>query len=67
MNREIIIGTHHAGHEHFAADYLRQEIAFFETRLSEMGDGGDCAYEHSLTRAYRVLLQQRKLQLAALC
>ena len=36
MNREIIISTHFAGHGHFATDYLRQEIAFFEGRLIEI-------------------------------
>jgi len=49
-----------------AADYLRQEIAFFEMRLREMGDEGDCAYERALTRVYRLLLQQRRDQLATL-
>jgi hypothetical protein len=66
MNREIIISTHFAGHGHFATDYLRQEIAFFEGRLIEMGESGDCAYEHALSKAYRALLKQRKSQLAAL-
>jgi hypothetical protein len=49
-----------------AADYLRQEIAFFEARLNEMGEKGDCAYEYALSKAYQVLLQERKNQLAAL-
>jgi hypothetical protein len=66
MTREILLSTHHAGHGQFAADYLRQEIAFFEARLHEMGESGDCAYEHALSKAYRTLLQQRKSQLAAL-
>jgi hypothetical protein len=66
MNHNIIIGTHHTGHNHPAADYLRQEIAFFETRLNEMGEKGDCAYEHALSRAYRMLLQERRNQLAQL-
>ena len=66
MSREIRISTHFAGQGHFAADYLRQEIAFFESRLNEMGESGDCAYEHALSKAYKVLLKQRKSQLAAL-
>ncbi|MFO1372428.1 MAG: hypothetical protein U1F42_08545 [Candidatus Competibacteraceae bacterium] len=49
-----------------AADYLRQEIAFFETRLNEMGETGDCAYEHALSRAYETLLRERRYQLAQL-
>ena len=66
MNHEIIVGTHHRGYRHPAADYLRQEIAFFEARLLEMGEKGDCAYEHALSKAYQALLQERKDQLAAL-
>lgn len=61
-----IISSQHGGHQHAAADYLRQEIAFFETRLNEMGEKGDCAYEHALSRAYRDLLRQRRQQLARL-
>ncbi len=49
-----------------AVDYLRQEIAFFETRLHEMGEQGDCAYEHALSRAYETLLYERRNQLAQL-
>ena len=49
-----------------AVDFLRQEIAFFEARLSEMGEKGDCAYEHALCRAYETLLTERRDQLAQL-
>lgn len=66
MHHELMIGTPHPGRCYTAADYLRQEIAFFETRLNEMGEKGDCAYEHALCRAYRMLLQERKNQLARL-
>ena len=66
MRQDIIISTQHRGHGHMAADYLRQEIAFFEARLNEMGEKGDCAYEYALSKAYQVLLQERKNQLAAL-
>ena len=52
MYADIMLGTRHAGRGHPVADYravdfLRQEIAFFEARLSEMGEKGDCAYEHA--------------------
>ena len=71
MNANLMLGTRHAGFGHpvadyRAADFLRQEIAFFETRLQEMGDKGDCAYEHLLGRAYETLLQERRDQLAQL-
>jgi hypothetical protein len=49
-----------------ARDYLRQEIAFFETRLTEMGERGDCAYERALSKAYKTLLRERREQLAKL-
>ena len=69
MHADIMLGTHHAGRGHpvadyRAADFLRQEIAFFETRLHEMGEEGDCAYEHALTRTYETLLNERRSQLA---
>lgn len=71
MYPNIMLGTLHAGCGHPAADYraadfLRQEIAFFEARLSEMGEKGDCAYEHALCRAYETLLGERRDQLARL-
>jgi hypothetical protein len=47
-------------------DFLRQEIAFFEARLHEMGEKGDCAYEHALSRAYETLLRERRGQLTQL-
>jgi len=49
-----------------AVDFLRQEIAFFEARLHEMGDAGDCAYERALSRAYETLLRERRGQLTQL-
>ncbi len=51
------------GHEHHSR--LLQEIAFLETRLFEL-DGGDCAYERSLTRTYSALLNLRRGELARL-
>ncbi|HHW76119.1 MAG TPA: hypothetical protein GX399_03660 [Xanthomonadaceae bacterium] len=71
MYANIMLSTGHAGRGHPVADYravdfLRQEIAFFETRLHEMGGQGDCAYEHALSRAYETLLRERRRQLAQL-
>jgi len=39
---------------------LREEIAYFEKRLSQMGLAGDCAYERALAAAFRSLLQERR-------
>ncbi len=71
MHSQLTLGTHpisrgHPGADYRATDYLRQEIAFFETRLHEMGEKGDCAYEHALSRAYEALLRERRQQLAQL-
>jgi hypothetical protein len=66
MTHEMIINTYHHGHGQMAVEHLRQEIAFFEARLTEMGEQGDCAYERALSKAYQVLLQERRNQLAAL-
>jgi hypothetical protein len=62
--RPVSLG--HPVADYRAADYLRQEIAFFETRLHEMGESGDCAYERALSRAYETLLCERREQLAQL-
>lgn len=71
MHANIMLCTRHSGRGHPVADYravdlLRQEIAFFETRLHEMGEQGDCAYERALGRAYETLLNERRHQLAQL-
>ncbi|MBK7542355.1 MAG: hypothetical protein IPP10_12915 [Candidatus Competibacteraceae bacterium] len=71
MYAEIMLGTRPTGRGHpvadyRAADFLRQEIAFFEARLHEMGEEGDCAYEHALSRAYETLLRERRDQLSQL-
>ncbi len=71
MHTNFVLGTQPTGFDHpvadyRTADYLRQEIAFLEARLHEMGDNGDCAYEHALSRAYKVLLLERRAQLAKL-
>lgn len=66
MTRNLIINTQFGGQGHATVDYLRQEIAFFEMRLAAMGERGDCAYERALSKAYRLLLRQRRQQLARL-
>ncbi|MFZ1326648.1 MAG: hypothetical protein WAT67_11640 [Candidatus Contendobacter sp.] len=71
MDPHLLLGAAYLNRGHLAADYrmadyLRQQIAFFETRLQEMGDQGDCAYEHALSRAYETLLRERRGQLAQL-
>lgn len=71
MQMNFTLGTQHRGLGHVVADYravdyLRQEIAFLEARLHEMGEKGDCAYEHALSRAYETLLHERRSQLAQL-
>ncbi len=42
---------------------LHQTIAHIESRLADMSDYGNCAYEHALAHSYRELLIQygRKL------
>lgn len=71
MSVNLALGAHYVScgyplADYRGVDYLRQEIAFFETRLHEMGEQGDCAYERALSRAYEVLLRERRSQLAQL-
>lgn len=66
MKDNRMISTPHRDKGQISADYLRQEIAFFEARLKEMGETGDCAYERALSKTYRIFLQQRRGQLAQL-
>lgn len=47
------------------AEQLREEIAWFESRLTEIG-GGECAYEKALERAYEKTLSGHRERLAAL-
>lgn len=49
-----------------AKDRLMEEIAFFESRLLEMGHSGDCAYENALARTYQALLDARRHALTVL-
>lgn len=64
MYHSLIIGTRHLGRDHTALDHLRQEIAFFETRLSELSELNESTGEPTLLRAYQTLLQERRQQLA---
>ena len=42
---------------------LREEIAYVEARLAELGDDGDCAYENAMIRFFEQQLAQRRAQL----
>lgn len=42
---------------------LREEIAYMEARLAEMGDDGDCAYENAMIRFFEQQLAQRRAHL----
>ncbi|MDX1656413.1 MAG: hypothetical protein R3310_14485 [Candidatus Competibacteraceae bacterium] len=66
MQQPLTINTRHHGCDQAAREYLRQEIAFLEARLYEMGEKGDCAYEHRLSQAYQSLLRERRQQLSSL-
>ncbi len=71
MHADFALSTRQGSRGHPVADYravdfLRQEIAFFEARLHEMGEAGDCAYERALSRAYETLLRERRSQLTQL-
>jgi hypothetical protein len=44
---------------------LREEIAYVEARLAELGDDGDCAYENAMIRFLEQQLAQRRAHLSA--
>jgi hypothetical protein len=44
---------------------LREEIAYIEARLAEIGDDGDCAYENAMIRFFEQELAQRRAHLSA--
>jgi hypothetical protein len=55
----------HSTHSHAGKrQQILEKIAYFESRLEEMGGSGDCAYEKSLVRVYETTLgeQRRMLQ-----
>ncbi len=45
---------------------LQDEITALETRLQDMGEDGDCAYERAMSRLYTDMVAERKRDLAAL-
>ena len=45
---------------------LIEDIAYFEARLEQMGDLGDCAYERAMSRFYERLVGERRDSLASL-
>ncbi len=45
---------------------LIEDIAYFEARLEQMGDLGDCAYERAMSRFYERLVGERRASLASL-
>jgi hypothetical protein len=45
---------------------LLAEIAWFESRLRQIGETGDCAYEKALARSYVQAVNQRRARLATL-
>lgn len=53
---------------HFGGDpaRLREEIQYMETRLSEIGFEGDCAYERAMSKFYQEQIETRKRRLAGL-
>jgi hypothetical protein len=65
MSNALIISTRHLGRDHSAVDHLRQEIAFFEGRLTELREPEASPQTRTLRRAYRALLQERRQQLAS--
>ena len=55
--------TSPAPHHDHSYSRLLEEIAYLEARLITIGQTGDCAYEKSMARSYRQLLQQRRRDL----
>jgi len=57
----------HASHsEKRDEQTLIEDIAYFEARLEQMGDLGDCAYERAMSRFYERLVGERRASLATL-
>ena len=53
----------HKVHTSINPEYLREEIAFMEARLTAIGYDGDCAYEKAMARYYRQHLAMCRDQL----
>lgn len=45
---------------------LREDIAYFEARLEEMGYNGDCAYERAIAKTFARLVEERRASLSQL-
>ena len=51
----------HGTHSHDGKrQQILEKIAYFESRLEEMGGSGDCAYEKSLVRVYETTLGEQR-------
>lgn len=55
--------VHHT--HHHIADFkrLRDDIAYLEARLTEIGHDGDCAYEKAMIRFFEQQLADRRAKL----
>lgn len=53
-------------HKIHSQDQLKKDIAYFEARLEELGQSGDCAYEKAMVRVYDSMLEDRRRILAQL-
>lgn len=63
MNNQPVMGA--APARTLNAEQLIEEIAWFESRLTEIS-GGECAYEKALERAYEATLSGHRERLASL-
>jgi len=62
---EKTMNTMHAGH--IAPEHrLIAEIAWYEARLQELGNGAESAYEKALARSFEQALIAQRARLAAL-
>jgi len=63
LNNQALLAT--AETRTLSAEQLIEEIAWFESRLTEIA-GGECAYEKALERAYEASLNGHRERLASL-
>ncbi len=42
---------------------ILEEISWFEARLDQIGDNGDCAYEKALARSYEQAISSHRARL----
>ena len=59
LEHQSVVGRH----PYKDAKRLREEIAFMESRLEEIGYDGDCAYEKAMARFYYQQLAKYRDQL----